>query len=73
MAMVTIIINRMKRVISPIIMFLFSILPSFLPRKCRGAPEGTPREGRSRSNYNIQMPYVLWEFSTTVKHVATRL
>ena len=31
MAMVTIIINRMKRVISPIIRFLFSISHPFLP------------------------------------------
>jgi hypothetical protein len=49
MAMVTIIINRMKRVISPIIRFLFSILPSFLPRKCRGVPSGAPgKEGAGR-------------------------
>jgi len=32
-AMVTIIINRMKRVISPIIRFLFSILSPFLHPK----------------------------------------
>jgi hypothetical protein len=33
MAMVTIIINSMKRVISPIIRFLFSILSPFLNPK----------------------------------------
>jgi hypothetical protein len=57
MAMVNIIINRIKMVISPIIRFLFSILSPFL----------NPKEvGRdcADTDYNIQMPYLLWEFST---------
>jgi len=60
-AMVTIIINRMRRVISPIIRFLFSILSPFLHPKEAG-------QACTYADYSIQMPYVLWEFSTT--HVA---